>query len=109
MPQDSGNSCFAQFIAELTKHLEDGNDANSVEHFIATNYMPKPQGKPRNKIIILVNEYLPELTQRQLAEVCGASLKIVHLVLKGEDTGGGGRGHGGAWREPAASTPVVAS
>jgi hypothetical protein len=67
-----------------------------VKNFISKEYMPKPQSKPRNEIILFVNEQLPGLSQRRLAEVCGTDVSTVNRVLKGEDTGGGNRGHGGA-------------
>ena len=99
-----------QFIASLTKYLEDGQkagelSARSVKKFISTEYKPKkPQGAARNEIILLVREHLPELSQRELAGVVGTGLATVNRVLKGDDTGGGNRGHGGA-RPPVSLEP----
>jgi hypothetical protein len=87
-------------LASLTKHLDDrqegdGDFAKSVEVFIARN-MPEPNNRVRNEMIRLVAQHLPELTQRELAIVCGQTKSTVNRVLMGEDTGGPNRGHGGA-------------
>jgi hypothetical protein len=96
-----------RFIAKLTKYLEDGKkagkefDLKAVKAFISTHYTPQPLGTDRNKIIVLVNEHLPGLTQQRLAEICGTNQPTVSRVLSGEDTGGGGnRNWGGARRRP---------
>ena len=67
-----------------------------MKNFISTEYMPKPQGAPRNEIIRLVNQQLPGLSQRRLADVVGTYQPTVNRVLKGDNTGGGNQGHGGA-------------
>jgi hypothetical protein len=104
-PDDSEGSLLAQFIARLTKYLEDGKKAgkhlqqdrfaDSVKALISKEYMPKPQGTARNKIILLVAQQLPDFST-QSGTCCGDGRATVHRVLKGDDTGGGNRGHGGA-------------
>jgi hypothetical protein len=94
-----------QFIERLTRYLEDGQkagdlSAHSVHHFISTefesrDYISKPQGAERNKIIVLVNQHL-KLNQRKLAKVCLTAQSTVSHVLSGDEIGAGNRGHGGA-------------
>jgi hypothetical protein len=69
-PHDSEESFFADFVARLTECLEDGGDPDSVMHFIATQYGPRPLGDERNAIIRLVRRYQPLLTYQELADVC---------------------------------------
>jgi hypothetical protein len=58
--------------------------------------MPKPRGRARNAIIVLVAQQLPDLSQRRVAPVVGTDVSTVNRVLNGDETGGGNRGHGGA-------------
>jgi hypothetical protein len=70
-----------------------------VKNFISREYreyMQKPQGAQRNEIIRRVNQQLPGLSQRRLADVVGTDPGTVNRVLNDDDTGGGNRGHGGA-------------
>jgi hypothetical protein len=99
-----GQEKSTQFIASLTKYLEDGQkagklSADDVKDFISNEYKPKkPQGAARNQLIRLVKKHLPELSYRKLAPVVGTDIGTVSRVLNGNDTGGGDQGHGGARR-----------